>query len=67
MLLTAKPDFVPLTTAPALSPTRPPWIFRDPDVLALERECVTRRNWVFVAHASEIATGRSLRQTGLWG
>ena len=58
-LLNTKPAFVPLSTAPELSPTLPSWVYRDPDVQALERECVFGRNWVFVAHASEITTGQT--------
>jgi phenylpropionate dioxygenase-like ring-hydroxylating dioxygenase large terminal subunit len=58
-LLQTKPTFVQLTTAPELSPTLPSWVYRDSDVLALERECVFGRNWIFVAHASEIAVGQS--------
>ena len=58
-LLHSKPTFVQLTKAPELSPTLPSWVYRDPDVLDLERECVFGRNWVFVAHVSEIAAGQS--------
>ena len=57
-LLQTKPSFVPLTIAPELSPTLPSWVYRDPDVLDLEHERVFGRNWVFVAHASEVAPGQ---------
>jgi phenylpropionate dioxygenase-like ring-hydroxylating dioxygenase large terminal subunit len=57
-LLQTKPSFVPITIAPELSPTLPSWVYHDPDVLDLERERVFGRNWVFVAHASEVAPGQ---------
>lgn len=58
-LLQTKPKFVPLAKVPELSPTLPSWVYQDPDVLALERNAVFWRNWVFVAHASEISVGQS--------
>jgi phenylpropionate dioxygenase-like ring-hydroxylating dioxygenase large terminal subunit len=59
-LLHTKPSFAPLAAAPELSPTLPSWMYRDSDVLNLEQERIFGRNWVFVAHASEIAPGQAL-------
>jgi len=49
-----KPSFEPIAVAPELSPTLPSWIYRDPDVLAHERERVFGRTWAFVGHVSDV-------------